>query len=204
MKNCAETDAPHDAAKTSKKPERRRGFVLIYILAVSAALITLLSLALNTVQRRAEEELAAARRLRIENIAAQASAAAEAWFYANAAAITHDVSFEADSAPENDPTPEIPAGIFSLLRELYHQYIIESLCYDLHYPDSFSERAYAARIPNIPPFADEEGAAFRAYYIRTTVTEAGDAKYKSAVTLSLRVKKSPSGIISAHRTAVME
>ena len=80
--------------------------MLIYVLAVSAALVSLLALALNSAQKTAEEDLAAARRLRIENIAAQASAAAEAWFYDSAAAIAEEAGFESGAAPESDPTPD--------------------------------------------------------------------------------------------------
>ena len=195
MKSCAEADAA---------PARRRGFVLIYVLAVSAALISLLALALNTVQKTAEEDWAAARRLRIENIAAQASAAAEAWFYDSAAAIAKEAGFEADAAPESDPTPEVPEGIFAALRGQFPDYVIKCVCYDLHYPDSFSENAYAARIPRIPARTTEDGGAVRAYYIRTTVSEAGDEKYKTTVTLGMRVEKSPSGVISVRTAGVTE
>lgn len=178
--------------------------MLIYALAVSAALISLLALALNTVQKTAEEDLAAARRLRIENIAAQASAAAEAWFYDSAAAIAEEAGFEADAAPESDPTPDVPEGIFAALRGQFPDYVIKCVCYDLHYPDSFSENAYAARIPRIPPRAADTGGAVRAYYIRTTVSEAGDEKYKTTVTLGMRVEKSPSGVISVRTAGVTE
>ena len=147
--------------------------MLIYALAVSAALVSLLALALNSAQKTAEEDLAAARRLRIENIAAQASAAAE-------------------------------AGIFAALRGQFPDYVIKCVCYDLHYPDSFSENAYAARIPRIPPRAADTGGAVRAYYIRTTVSEAGDEKYKTTVTLGMRVEKSPSGLISVRTAGVTE
>ena len=173
--------------------------MLIYVLAVSAALVSLLALALNSAQKTAEEDLAAARRLRIENIAAQASAAAEAWFYDSAAAIA-----EEDAAPESDPTPDVPVGIFAALRGQFPDYVIKCVCYDLHYPDSFSENAYAARIPRIPPRAADTGGAVRAYYIRTTVSEAGDEKYKTTVTLGMRVEKSPSGVIFVRTAGVTE
>lgn len=192
MKSCAEADAS----------PRRSGFVLVYVLAVSAALISLLALALVSVQKAAEEELAAARRIRIENIAAQASAAAEAWFYDNAAAIAEKAGFDTSSAPESDPTPDVPPDIFSALRVQFPQYSVECVCYDLHYPDSFAERAYAARIPRIPPFASEDGGVVRAYYLRTAVAEAGDENYKTSVTLSMRVKKSRSGVISVRIAGV--
>ena len=136
--------------------------MLIYVLAVSAALVSLLALALNSAQKTAEEDLAAARRLRIENIAAQASAAAEAWFYDSAAAIAEEAGFESGAAPESDPTPDVPEGIFAALRGQFPDYVIKCVCYDLHYPDSFSENAYAARIPRIPPRAADEGGAVRA------------------------------------------
>ena len=178
--------------------------MLIYVLAVSAALVSLLALALNSAQKTAEEDLAAARRLRIENIAAQASAAAEAWFYDSAAAIAEEAGFEAGAAPESDPTPDVPEGIFAALRGQFPDYVIKCVCYDLHYPDSFSENAYAARIPRIPPRAADKGGAVRAYYIRTTVSEAGDEKYKTTVTLGMRVEKSPSGVISVRTAGVTE
>ena len=178
--------------------------MLIYVLAVSAALVSLLALALNTVQKTAEEDLAAARRLRIENIAAQASAAAEAWFYDNAAAIAEEAGFEAGATPESDPTPDVPEGIFAALRGQFPDYVIKCVCYDLHYPDSFSENAYAVRIPRIPPRAADTDGAVRAYYIRTTVSEAGDEKYKTTVTLGMRVEKSPSGVISVRTAGVTE
>ena len=204
MKSCAEADAAQEQRQNRASPARRRGFVLIYVLAVSAALISLLALALNTVQKTAEEDLAAARRLRIENIAAQASAAAEAWFYDSAAAIAEEAGFEAGAAPESDPTPDVPEGIFAALRGQFPDYVIKCVCYDLHYPDSFSENAYAARIPRIPPRATDTGGAVRAYYIRTTVSEAGDEKYKTTVTLGMRVEKSPSGLISVRTAGVTE
>ena len=204
MKSCAEADAASEQRQNRAAPARRRGFVLIYVLAVSAALVSLLALALNSAQKTAEEDFAAARRLRIENIAAQASAAAEAWFYDSAAAIAEAAGFEAGAAPESDPTPDVPDGIFAALRGQFPDYVIKCVCYDLHYPDSFSENAYAARIPRIPPRATEDGGALRAYYVRTTVTEAGCDKYKTSVTLSLRVKKSPSGIITVHTAGVTE
>ena len=204
MKSCTEADARPERAENRVAPARRRGFVLIYVLAVSAALVSLLALALNGAQRSAEENLAAARRLRIENVAAQASAAAEAWFYENAAAIADGAGFAPDSTPESDPTPGVPDGIFAALRGQFPRYVIKCVCYDLHYPDSFSENARAARIPRIPPRATEDGGALRAYYVRTTVTEAGCDKYKTSVTLSLRVKKSPSGIITIHTAGVTE
>ena len=204
MKSCAEADARPGRAGNRGAPARRRGFVLIYVLAVSAALVSLLALALNGAQRSAEETLAAARRLRIENVAAQASAAAEAWFYDSAAAIAEEAGFEADAAPESDPTPDVPEGIFAALRGQFPDYVIKCVCYDLHYPDSFSENAYAARIPRIPPRAADTGGAVRAYYIRTTVSEAGDEKYKTTVTLGMRVEKSPSGVISVRTTGVTE
>ena len=204
MKSCAGADAAPEQRQNRAVPARRRGFVLIYALAVSAALISLLALALNTVQKTAEEDLAAARRLRIENVAAQASAAAEAWFYDSAAAIAEEAGFEADAAPESDPTPDVPEGIFAALRGQFPDYVIKCVCYDLHYPDSFSENAYAARIPRIPPRAADEGGAVRAYYIRTTVSEAGDKKYKTTVTLGMRVEKSPSGVISVRTAGVTE
>lgn len=204
MKSCAEADAASEQGQNRAAPARRRGFVLIYALAVSAALISLLALALNTVQKTAEEDLAAARRLRIENVAAQASAAAEAWFYDSAAAIAEEAGFEADAAPESDPTPDVPEGIFAALRGQFPDYVIKCVCYDLHYPDSFSENAYAARIPRIPPRAADTGGAVRAYYIRTTVSEAGDEKYKTTVTLGMRVEKSPSGVISVRTAGVTE
>ena len=178
--------------------------MLIYVLAVSATLVSLLALALNTVQKTAEENLAAARRLRIENIAAQASAAAEAWFYDSAAAIAEEAGFEAGAVPESDPTPDVPEGIFAALRGQFPDYVIKCVCYDLHYPDSFSENAYAAHIPRIPPRAADTGGAVRAYYIRTTVSEAGDEKYKTTVTLGMRVEKSPSGVISVRTAGVTE
>lgn len=178
--------------------------MLIYVLAVSVALVSLLALALNSVQKTAEEDLAAARRLRIENIAAQASAAAEAWFYDSAAAIAEEAGFEPGVAPKSDPTPDVPEGIFAALRGQFPDYVIKCVCYDLHYPDSFSENAYAARIPRIPPRAADEGGAVRAYYIRTTVSEAGDEKYKTTVTLGMRVEKSPSGVISVRTAGVTE
>ena len=204
MKSCAEADAAPEQGQNSSALARRRGFVLIYVLAVSAALVSLLALALNTVQKTAEENLAAARRLRIENIAAQSSAAAEAWFYDSAAAIADEAGFEAGAAPESDPTPDVPEGIFAALRGQFPDYVIKCVCYDLHYPDSFSENAYAARIPRIPPRAADEGGAVRAYYIRTTVSEAGDEKYKTTVTLGMRVEKSPSGVISVRTAGVTE
>ena len=204
MKSCAGDDAAPERRQNRAAPARRRGFVLIYVLAVSAALISLLALALNTVQKTAEEDLAAARRLRIENIAAQASAAAEAWFYDSAAAIAEEAGFELDAAPESDPTPDVPEGIFAALRGQFPDYVIKCVCYDLHYPDSFSENAYAARIPRIPPRTTEDGGAVRAYYIRTTVSEAGDEKYKTTVTLGMRVEKSPSGAISVRTAGVTE
>ena len=204
MKSCAEADAAPEQGQNRASPARRRGFVLIYALAVSAALISLLALALNTVQKTAEEDLAAARRLRIENVAAQASAAAEAWFYDSAAAIAEEAGFEAGAAPESDPTPDVPEGIFAVLRGQFPDYVIKCVCYDLHYPDSFSENAYAARIPRIPPRAADTGGAVRAYYIRTTVSEAGDEKYKTTVTLGMRVEKSPSGVISVRTAGVTE
>ena len=178
--------------------------MLIYVLAVSAPLVSLLARALNTVQKTAEENLAAARRLRIENIAAQASAAAEAWFYDSAAAIAEEAGFEAGAVPESDPTPDVPEGIFAALRGQFPDYVIKCVCYDLHYPDSFSENAYAAHIPRIPPRAADTGGAVRAYYIRTTVSEAGDEKYKTTVTLGMRVEKSPSGVISVRTAGVTE
>ena len=204
MKNCAESDVLPENEGKRGAPPRRSGFVLIYVLAVSAALISLLALALDTVQKTAEEELAAARRIRLENIAAQASAAAEAWFCDNAAAIAEKAGFETDSAPESDPTPDVPLGIFSALCGQFPQYAVECVCYDLHYPDSFAERADAARIPRIPPFAAEDGGVVRAYYLRTLVAEAGNEKYKTSVTLSMRVKKSPSGAISVRAAGVAE
>ena len=204
MKSCAGADAAPEQRQNSAAPARRRGFVLIYVLAVSAALISLLALALNTVQKTAEEDLAAARRLRIENIAAQASAAAEAWFYDSAAAIAEEAGFELDAAPESDPTPDVPVGIFAALRGQFPDYVIKCVCYDLHYPDSFSENAYTARIPRIPPRAADTGGAVRAYYIRTTVSEAGAEKYKTTVTLGMRVEKSPSGLISVRTAGVTE
>lgn len=204
MKSCAGADAAPEQGQNRASPARRRGFVLIYVLAVSAALVSLLALALNTVQKTAEEDLAAARRLRIENIAAQASAAAEAWFYDSAAAIAEEAGFEAGAAPESDPTPDVPEGIFAALRGQFPDYVIKCVCYDLHYPDSFSENAYAARIPRIPPRAADTGGAVRAYYIRTTVSEAGDEKYKTTVTLGMRVEKSPSGVISVRTAGVTE
>ena len=148
--------------------------------------------------------MAAARRLRIENIAAQASAAAEAWFYDNAAAIAEEAGFEAGATPESDPTPDVPEGIFAALRGQFPDYVIKCVCYDLHYPDSFSENAYAGRIPRIPPRAADESGAVRAYYIRTTVSEAGDERYKTTVTLGMRVEKSPSGVISVRTVGVTE
>ena len=204
MKSCAEADAAPEQRQNRAVPARRRGFVLIYVLAVSAALVSLLALALNTVQKTAEEDLAAARRLRIENIAAQASAAAEAWFYDSAAAIAEEAGFDAGAAPESDPTPDVPEGIFAALRGQFPDYVIKCVCYDLHYPDSFSENAYAARIPRIPPRSAGTGGAVRAYYIRTTVSEAGDEKYKTTVTLGMRVEKSPSGVISVRTAGVTE
>ena len=204
MKSCAGADAAPEQGQNRASPARRRGFVLIYVLAVSAALVSLLALALNSAQKTAEEDLAAARRLRIENIAAQASAAAEAWFYDSAAAIAEEAGFEAGAAPESDPTPDVPEGIFAALRGQFPDYVIECVCYDLHYPDSFSENAYAARIPRIPPRAADTGGAVRAYYIRTTVSEAGDEKYKTTVTLGMRVEKSPSGVISVRTAGVTE
>ncbi len=204
MKSCAGADAAPEQGQNRASPARRRGFVLIYVLAVSAALVSLLALALNSAQKTAEENLAAARRLRIENIAAQASAAAEAWFYDSAAAIAEEAGFEADAAPESDPTPDVPEGIFAALRGQFPDYVIKCVCYDLHYPDSFSENAYAARIPRIPPRAADTGGAVRAYYIRTTVSEAGDEKYKTTVTLGMRVEKSPSGVISVRTAGVTE
>lgn len=204
MKSCAEADARPERAENRGAPARRRGFVLIYVLAVSAALVSLLALAQNGAQKSAEENLAAARRLRIENVAAQASAAAEAWFYENAAAIADGAGFSPDSTPESDPTPGVPDGIFSALRGQFPDYVIKCVCYDLHYPDSFSENAYAARIPRIPPRAADTGGAVRAYYIRTTVSEAGDEKYKTTVTLGMRVEKSPSGVISVRTAGVTE
>ena len=204
MKSCAGADAAPEQRQNRASPARRRGFVLIYVLAVSAALISLLALALNTVQKTAEEDLAAARRLRRENIAAQASAAAEAWFYDSAAAIAEEAGFELDAAPESDPTPDVPEGIFAALRGQFPDYVIKCVCYDLHYPDSFSENAYAARIPRIPPRAADESGAVRAYYIRTTVSEAGDERYKTTVTLGMRVEKSPSGVISVRTAGVTE
>ena len=194
MKSCAEADAASEQRQNRAAPARRRGFVLIYALAVSAALISLLALALNTVQKTAEEDLAAARRLRIENVAAQASAAAEAWFYDSAAAIAEEAGFEADAAPESDPTPDVPEGIFAALRGQFPDYVIKCVCYDLHYPG----------IPRIPPRAADTGGAVRAYYIRTTVSEAGDEKYKTTVTLGMRVEKSPSGVISVRTAGVTE
>ena len=204
MKSCAGADAAPEQRQNRAAPARRRGFVLIYVLAVSAALVSLLALALNSAQKMAEEDLAAARRLRIENIAAQASAAAEAWFYDSAAAIAEEAGFEPGAAPESDPTPDVPEGIFAALRGQFPDYVIKCVCYDLHYPDSFSENAYAARIPRIPPRAADEGGAVRAYYIRTTVSEAGDEKYKTTVTLGMRVEKSPSGVISVRTAGVTE
>lgn len=204
MKSCAGADAAPEQGQNRASPARRRGFVLIYVLAVSAALVSLLALALNSAQKTAEENLAAARRLRIENIAAQASAAAEAWFYDSAAAIAEEAGFEAGAAPESDPTPDVPEGIFAALRGQFPDYVIKCVCYDLHYPDSFSENAYAARIPRIPPRTTEDGGAVRAYYIRTTVSEAGDERYKTTVTLGMRVEKSPSGVISVSTAGVTE
>ena len=193
MKNCA-----------ADGRRRRHGFVLIYVLVAASALMALLALALDAAQNMAEENAAAARRIRIENAAAQASAIAEAWFCENAAAITSGTSFAEDASPESDPTPDVPSGIFSALRELYPQYEIECLCYDLHYPDSFADRAYAARVPRIAPRTLDDGGAERAYYIKTTVTEIADENYKSSVTLSMRVKKSAAGIISARRIGSTE
>ena len=204
MKSCAGADAAPEQGQNRASPARRRGFVLIYVLAVSAALVSLLALALNSAQKTAEEDLAAARRLRIENITAQASAAAEAWFYDSAAAIAEEAGFEAGAAPESDPTLDVPEGIFAALRGQFPDYVIKCVCYDLHYPDSFSENAYAARIPRIPPRAADTGGAVRAYYIRTTVSEAGDEKYKTTVTLGMRVEKSPSGVISVRTAGVTE
>lgn len=204
MKSCAGADAAPEQGQNRASPARRRGFVLIYVLAVSAALISLLALALTSAQKTAEENLAAARRLRIENIAAQASAAAEAWFYDSAAAIAEEAGFEAGAAPESDPTLDVPEGIFAALRGQFPDYVIKCVCYDLHYPDSFSENAYAARIPRIPPRTTEDGGAVRAYYIRTTVSEAGDERYKTTVTLGMRVEKSPSGVISVRTVGVTE
>lgn len=43
-------------------------------------MMPLLSLAPDCAQKNAEENIAASRRLRIENVPAQAAAAAEAWF----------------------------------------------------------------------------------------------------------------------------
>lgn len=164
----------------------------------------LLALALGSVQKTAEENFAAARRIRLENVAAQASAIAEAWFYDNAASIAEKAGFAADAAPDGDPTPDVPQGIFSALRGQFPQYAVECVCYDLHYPDSFAEKADAARIPRIPPFAAEDGGAVRAYYLRTSVAKAGDGKYKTSITLSMRVKKSPSGAISVRTAGVTE
>lgn len=169
------------------------------MLVAASALTALLALALDTAQNMAEENTAAARRIRIENVAAQASATAEAWFCENAAAIAGGVSFAEDAAPESDPTPDIPRDIFSALRALYPQYEIECICYDLHYPDSFAERASAARVPRIYPRELDDGSAERAYYIKTTVTESGDDRYKSTLSLSMRIKKSAAGIISARK-----
>ena len=204
MKSCAGADDIGGPVKNGERPKRRRGFALIFVLAASAALMSLLALALDAAQRRAEEDAAAARRIRIENIAAQASAAAEAWFYENAAAMAEEAGFDTASAPEEDPTPDVPDGIFSALRAQFPQYAIECVCYDLHYPDSFAERARAARIPRIPPFAEEDGGVSRAYYIKTSVTERRDEKSKCAVTLSMRVKKSASGLISVRRAGATE
>lgn len=169
------------------------------MLVAASALTALLALALDAAQNMAEENIAAARRIRIENAAYQASAIAEAWFYENASSIARGVSFAEDAAPESDPTPDIPSDIFSALRELYPQYEIECICYDLHYPDSFAERASAARLPRIFPRELGDGSAERAYYIKTTVAESGDDKYKSTLSLSMRIKKSAAGIISARK-----
>ncbi len=141
MKSCAEADAAPERRQNPRRARATPRLVLIYVLAVSAALVSLLALALNTVQKTAEEDLAAARRLRIENIAAQASAAAEAWFYDSAAAIAEEAGFEAGAAPESDPTPDVPEGIFAALRGQFPDCVIKCVCYDLHYPDSFSENA---------------------------------------------------------------
>ena len=156
MKSCAGADAAPEQGQNRTAPARRRGFVLIYVLAVSAALVSLLALALNSAQNTAEENLAAARRLRIENIAAQASAAAEAWFYDSAAAIAEEAGFDAGAAPESDPTPDVPEGIFAALRGQFPDYVIKCVCYDLHYPDSFSENAYGRRSPRLLHKDDRE------------------------------------------------
>lgn len=204
MKSCAESDSLSGCAAKRGALPRRSGFVLVYVLVVSVALVSLLALALGSVQKTAEENFAAARRIRLENVAAQASAIAEAWFYDNAAAIAEDAGFDTGTAPENDPTPDVPPGIFSPLCEQFPRYTVECICYDLHYPDSFAEIADAARIPYMPPFAVEDGGVVRAYYLRTSVAEAEDEKYKMSVTHSMRVKKSPSGAISVRNVGVTE
>ncbi|OUO95015.1 hypothetical protein [Cloacibacillus sp. An23] len=185
-------------------PRKKRGFTLIYVLAASTALLSLLALALDSSLRLAEERAEAARALRIGNVSAQASAAAEAWFAANAAQIAASGGFSPDAAPADDPTPDVPDGIFDALRAENPRYVIKCACYDLHYPDSFSERAGAAGIPRVAPFVTEDGGAVRAYYIRTTVSEAGNEKYERASSVSMRVKKSASGVITVHRTGVTE
>ncbi len=179
--------------------------MLIYVLVVSAALSTLLALALDVVCDRAEESSAITRGLELESAAAQASAAAEAWFAARAASITGVDGFEPDAVPEADPTHSIPAGIFEALLAEYPRLSVESVCYDLHYPDSFAEKANDARIPRIAPFNTKDGGVARAYYIRTTAIENdGGTERRHSVGASLRVKKLPSGLIAVRRTGILE
>lgn len=181
----------------------RKGFILITVIIITAAVMLTAALAFRTVARLAEERGEFARRIRLERAAEQAASVAEKWFAANATALVSSGDFSPEAYPRDDPRIAVPEAVAAILSECFHDIDIKCWAEDLYYGAAPPQSQGEYDPPRIPPHVTDEGVAERAYRINVSVHEKDNENASVRVILNMRIARPASGAIFCRRTGVV-
>lgn len=181
--------------ETPDRDRREKGFALITVLLLTAVLFFAAALALREATNIFNEKSEAARRLRTENAAKQASAIADVWLRNQIRAAHGSGYFSPEAAPETDPLITIPDSFFSELENIYPDHAFSCVTADLHYAPSFSSEAVRLGMPLIPPRMLEDGGTTR-YFMQKTSAAGTEHDTLSSITKIISCTRDINGEIS--------
>lgn len=181
---------------------KRKGFILITVIIITAAVMLTAALAFRTAARLAEERGEFARRIRLERAAEQAAEAAEAWFAANASALASSSDFSPEADPRDGPRIDVPDAVAALLSEDFQDIDIKCWAEDLYYGETPPQSQGEYDPPRIPPHVTDEGVVERAYRINVSALEKNNENASVRVILNMRIERLESGAISCRRAGV--
>jgi hypothetical protein len=166
---------------TPDRSRKKEGFVLITVLLLAASLFFAAAFSLREAMNIFNEKTSAARRLRAENAAVQASAASAVWLKHKIGSDAGSGYFSPDAAPETSPLIELPDSFFSEFESIYHDHEFSCITADLHYAPSFGSEAARLGLPLMPPRIREDGSITR-YFMQKTSAVSG-AGYDTAASI---------------------